>query len=197
MYELPTSVEIDGESFKIRENGDFRMVLHCFEALNDEELPAQERIIACLILFYEDFNKLEDVFQFENVEEAVKQMFSFIDCGQSASNSNSNNNVKLIDWEKDALLITSAVNNVAHKEIRAEKYLHWWTFVGYYMAIGDCALSNIVSIRNKIATGKKLEKYEKQFKQENPQYFNMDYRTAAQKEADEYVRNLWNGGQNG
>ncbi len=31
MYELPTSVDINGESYKIRKKGDFRTILHCFE----------------------------------------------------------------------------------------------------------------------------------------------------------------------
>lgn len=193
MYELPTSVELNGESFKIRENGDFRMILHLFEVFNADDLDGQERTIASLMLFYEDFNTVEDVLSFPYVEEAVEQMFYFIDCGQPETKTQ---NVKLIDWQADSVLITSAINNVAGKEIRAEKYLHWWTFIGYYMAIGECALSEVVSIRYKIAHGQKLEKHEKRFRQENPQYFTIDMRSREQKEADDYVQSLWNGGQN-
>ena len=119
-------------------------------------------------------------------------MFWFFDCGQNYEQTKSS--PSLIDWEKDSNLICSAVNNVAGKEIRDEGYIHWWTFMSYYMAIGDCALSNIVGIRYKLAKGEKLEKYEKKFIQDNPQYFNRDYRTADQKAADEYVKALWNGG---
>jgi hypothetical protein len=39
------------------------------------------------------------------------------------------------------------------------------------MAIGDGALATVVGIRDKIARGKKLEKYEQDFKRDNPQYF--------------------------
>lgn len=191
MYELPTSVDINGESYKIRENGDFRMILHCFEVLSAEDLTKKERIIACLMIFYEDLDEVEDVLRLPDMEEAVKQMFNFMNAGQEEQSRAS---VKLIDWEKDSLLVSSAINNVAGKEIRAEKFLHWWTFIGYYMAIGECALSQIVAIRYKIAHNEKLEKHEKKFRAENPQYFNIDYRTAEQKEAEEYIQHLWNGG---
>lgn len=192
MYELPTSVELNGESFEIRDKGDFRMILHLFELLNTDDLDNRERIIASLILFYKDFKTVDDVYRFPYIKEAVEKMFDFIDCGQSVEQKSSG--VKLVDWDKDSTLICSAVNNVAGKEIRAEKYLHWWTFIGYYMAIGDCALSQIIGIRYKIAHAQKLEKHEKKFKQENPQYFMIDMRNREQRDADEYVQSLWNGG---
>lgn len=191
MYELPTSIDINGEPFRIRDKGDFRMVLHCFQVLNAEDLTEQEKVIAALMIFYEEFEEVDDVLTFDHIEEAAQQMFSFMRCGQEEPGRSSPN---LIDWEKDSVMITSAINNVAGKEIRAEKYLHWWTFFGYYMAIGDCALSQIVAIRYKIAHNEKLEKHEKKFRMENPQYFNIDMRTAEQKWADDYVQALWNGG---
>ena len=99
----------------------------------------------------------------------------------------------MIDWSHDSNLIASAINNVANQEIRSLPYLHWWTFLGYYTAIGECLLSTVVSIRYKKARGEKLEKYEKKFMQDNPQYFNIDLRTAEQKAADEYIMQLWGG----
>ena len=191
MYELPRSVDINGELFRIRDDGDFRMVLHCFEILNADDLTEKERIIACLMVFYKDFEDVDDVMAFGDIEEAVRQMFWFINCNQEEQKSS---DIRLIDWDVDAMLISSAINNVAGKEIRAEKYLHWWTFIGYYMAIGECALSQIVSIRYKIAHDEKLEKHEKKFRNENPQYFNIDMRSALQKDADDYIGALWNGG---
>lgn len=196
MYDLPTSVTVNGESFKIRAKGDFRMVLQCFNILNAEDLNENEKCIACLMVFYEKYNVVEDVLKISKVEfeSAVREMFAFMNIGQEESEK-SRSAVKLIDWEKDSLLIASAINNVAGKEVRAAKYVHWWTFIGYYMAIGDCALSQIVAIRHKIAHGEKLEKYEKKFRSENPQFFNIDYRTAEQKQAEDYIRSMWNGGE--
>jgi hypothetical protein len=193
-YRLPISVEANGASFGIREKGDFRMVLDCFKALNDEELQHQEKIITSLMIFYEDFNSIEDVSACDCLEELVEFMMNFFNGGEESTGKTESH--KLIDWDKDESLICSAINKVANKEIRSEEYIHWWTFLSYYMAIGECSLSFIVGIRSKIAKGKKLEKHEKEFKQENPQYFNRDMRSSAQKEADDYIKQLW-GNNNG
>lgn len=191
MYTLQTSVEIDGASFGIRNKGDFRMVLDCFKALNDEELSPQERVYASLIIFYEDFNSIEDLLEYEDIlNDLQKEMYLFFDNAREDIQSNTSGH-NLVDWDKDSSLICSAINNVANQEIRSLEYLHWWTFLGYYMAIGECLFSYILDIRYKMANGEKLEKYEKKFRDKNPHYFNIDMRTSDQKQADEYVRQLW------
>lgn len=190
MFEIPTSYEIGGIKYKIRNDGDYRTILDCFAALGDEELTKEERLFASLIIFYEDLSSLEDINKFgDNVEDAVKKMYSFFACG---SESASNNPRKLIDWERDEQMICSAVNKVAGTEIRLVPYLHWWTFLGYYSSVGEGLLSTVVNIRNKMLSNKKLEKQEKEFKRENPQYFVWNSKSVEQKEADEYVRQIWN-----
>ena len=191
MFELPTSIKIDDEELLIRNNGDFRMVLDCFSALNDEELENDKRVITSLIIFYEGINSIEDVFNLPNIEQAVEEMFNFFNCGKKETGYNTK--VKLIDWEKDEMLIASAVNNVANKEVRQEPYLHWWTFMGYYLAVGESVLSTVVSIRNKITKGKKLEKWEQEFKRDNPNYFIWDKKTEEDREAEEWGMSMWNG----
>ena len=191
MYDLATSITVSGKKYHITNDGDFRVILDCFEALNDEELSKEEKVIACLIIFYEDFD-IDTICNLgQDLETAVREMYKFFNCGEEESVGMTTPH-QLIDWNKDSQLIMSAVNNVAGKEIRAEKYVHWWTFIGYYMAIGDCPLANIVSIRNKIVSGKKLEKYEREFKQHNPQYFIWDAKTVEEKEADKLAREIWN-----
>lgn len=196
MYSLPTKIKIGDNDFKIRENGDFRMILDCFSALQDSELTKDERVISSLIIFYEDLNCYEDIVEAfyteELLTEAIEKMFRFFECNQN--NVGMRQNYKLIDWDADSQLICSAINNVAKYEIRSVEYCHWWTFMGYYISIGESVLSTVVSIRHKSATHKKLEKYEKEFRNENPQYFSFDYRTAEQKEADEQIRAMFNGG---
>lgn len=194
MYSLQTSVQIGQALFKITQNGDFRMVLDCFKVLNDRDLSPIEQVYACLMIFYEDINSLEDIGQYMNIIEQLQvEMLKFFNGGEEEDTTKSAN-YKLIDWEKDSNLICSAVNNVAKTEVRALEYLHWWTFLGYYMAIGECSFSTIVGIRSKIAKGKKLEDYEKRFKAENPEYFNIDMRSIEQQEADDYFREMWGEG---
>lgn len=69
--------------------------------------------------------------------------------------------------------------------------MHWWTFLAYYGAIGKSTLSTVINLRSKLITGKKLEKYEKEFIAQNPQYFDWDSSTVEQKELDELSDSLW------
>lgn len=193
MFEIPVSLRAGEAQLNIRNRGDFRMVLDCFTALNDVELEKEERVYSALIIFYEDFNKLEDLMHFPWLNEAVKKMYWFFNCGDD-SGVGANKHRKLIDWDGDSQLIASAVNKVANMEIRSTEYLHWWTFMGYYLAIGESPLATIVGIRSKIMEGKKLEKYEKKFRSDNPQYFIWDNKSIEDKEAEEAVMSLWNSG---
>ena len=169
------------------------MVLSCFAALNDVELTKEERVYAALIIFYEDFNSLEDLMHYPHLNKAVEKMYWFFNCGDDKG-VGANKHHKLIDWEGDSQLIASAINRVANTEIRLASYIHWWTFMGYYLAIGESPLATIVGIRSKIMEGKKLEKHEKKFKNDNPQYFLWDNKSIEDKEAEEAIMTLWNNG---
>lgn len=193
MYELLTTISIDSGTYQIRNNGDYRMVLDCFNAINDVELTEEERIVSSLIIFYEDLEEVEDVLGLDEevFTSLVKQMFNFFNCGREDSVA-AKVNFKVIDWDKDSQLISAGINKVANTEIRSVDYCHWWTFMGYFCSIGESALSTVVGIRNKIAKGKKLEKYEQEYKNENPQYFIWDSRLLKQKEDDALLNELWN-----
>jgi hypothetical protein len=196
MFELPTSVFIDGTEYPIRNKGDFRMVLDCFVALDDSELDSDYRVLTSLLIFYDGMQNEEDVWRIfgkEHIEEAIKKMFEFFNCNQPNA-AGAVTKHKLVNWETDAQLIAGAVNKVANKEVRAESYLHWWTFMGYYLNIGDSAFSTIVGIRNKVKTGKKLEKHEQEFKRDNPQYFVWDSQTTEDIQMNDYLRELWENG---
>ena len=191
MYEIPTSVEINGREFRIRNNGDFRVILDCFIALDDVDLTANERLLSALIIFYEDFNSIEDVYMLEDATEFVSQMYTFFNCGKKDATGTQTNH-KLVDWQKDEQLICSAINAITKEEVRSIGYMHWWTFMGYYSAIGDCTFSTIVRIRDKSVRGKRLEKYEREFKRDNPQYFIWNDKTIEEKEAEKLIKEIWN-----
>ena len=65
------------------------------------------------------------------------------------------------------------------------------------MAIGESPLSMVVGIRSKQSKGEKLEKYEKRFVQDNPQYFNWDRRCVEDIELEKEIMDMWNSGQEG
>ena len=191
MYGIPTTIVIDDKEFPIRCKGDYRMVLDCFSCLNDFDLTEQERVYGALIIFYEDFNSFEDFIGLgkDLLEELVKKMYNFMECEENPMHSMP---FKTIDWDKDSQMVCSAINKVAHTEVRSIEYMHWWTFIGYFSEVGESVLSTVVGIRTKIKKGKKLEKYEKEFKANNPHYFSWDSRTAKQKQDDEDILSIWN-----
>ena len=71
----------------------------------DEEL----RTITALIIFYEDFNSISDISAVpqETLEKLCIKMSEFINCGVT---EHPKTNHILIDWDKDAQLICTAVN---------------------------------------------------------------------------------------
>ena len=195
MYELPTYVEVNGVQFNIRLKGDYRMVLDCFKALNDAEISEDERVLASLLIFYNEFDELEDLPRDQETMQAlIIGMFNFMNCGEEET-LGAQSDYTIIDWDKDERMVASAVNKVAGQEIRAVKYMHWWTFMGYFMAVGESVLATVIGIRSKIAKGEKLEKWEQKFKKDNPSYFiwrNIDLRVAQQKAL---LDEVWNRGE--
>jgi hypothetical protein len=160
-WELPCSVTVGGRAYAVC--SDYRDVLEVIAGLNDAGIPEQMRYRVALELFYEDgYSSIAP----EERLEAAEQMMWFINCGETETDTTPR--PKLIDWEQDQLLIVADINKTAGMEIRALPYLHWWTFLSYFSAIGEGRLSAVVAIREKLRTGKKLDELERKFYRENP-----------------------------
>ena len=190
MYELPKTVEVSGKSYKIRNGADYRTIIGVIDVCEDPELTQEEKTVSAFIIFYDGINDYEDIIDIfgDDAKEAMQAMMKFISYNYDDELASSAK-VKLIDWVQDESLIVSGINGVAKTEIRELKYLHWWTFLSYYMAIGDGPLATVVSIRNKLAKGKKLEKYEQEFRRENPAYFRWKNEEI---EGRNLIESIWN-----
>ena len=158
MYDLPTSLTVGGVEYKIR--SDFRAVIDVLIAMNDPELNDQGRSTVILKIMYPDWREIPAEFR----QEAVQKASEFIDCGQK---SDGRKHTRMIDWEQDAPLIIPAVNSVSHMEVRAIPDLHWWTFFGWFMEIGESVFSNVLRIRGQKSRGKKLDKAEQEWYRQN------------------------------
>lgn len=185
MWDLPTSVEIDGVPYKIRNDCDFRVVLDCIIALNDNELTEQEKIYCALFIFYEEFEEMQNQ---SNIEIAIKEMFKIINYGEEQEQEQEKK-PKLMDWEHDFNLLVAPINRVLGYEIRSVNYLHWYTFLSGYYEIGECTFSNVVSIRSKKAKGKKLEKWEQEFYRENKKMVDLPQNLT--EEEQEWLDSDW------
>lgn len=157
-WRLPTSVFVQGKEFIIR--SDFRAVLDALAALNDPELNTQERVTATLMILYPDWQRLPDA------NAAFEAAMEFVNCGHPVE-SGARPRPALIDWEQDVGLIAPAVDKVLGTSCRRCQYLHWWEFIGAFQNIGAGLFRDVVSIRYKRATGKKLDKAEQEFAKEN------------------------------
>lgn len=86
-----------------------------------------------------------------------------------------------------------AVNKAAGLEVRAVPYLHWWTFMGYFESIdAESLFGTVLSIRQKKARGKKLEKYEREFMQNNKALMALDVEEAKPRTAEEKLLDMFN-----
>ena len=188
VWNFPTSLNIGGVEYEIRT--DYRVILDLLMALNDPELSdsdnkmsayMQSRVI--LEIMFPDWDNIPK----EYIQEALDKVAEFIDMGIGDDSKKP----KTMDWEQDAPIIIPAINKVLNKEIRAEKYMHWWTFLGAYMEIGEGLFSNIIHIRQKKAKGKKLEKWEQDFYKENKSLIDFQHKEKRSNEEKEMLRDYF------
>lgn len=191
MYQILKEIKIGEQSYPIRAEGDYRMVLDCFSILNDVELTKEERIIGSLLIFYEI--DIDNLLNDNNIQQLAIKMFEFFNCAQVDTTTRVY--PKLMDWDADSQLICAAVNKVAGVEVRSVEYMHWWTFMGYYVSIGESLYATILQIRDKMLKGKTLERHEKEFRAQNPQYFVWNSKTPDQAEMDDLLKSVWNSGK--
>ncbi len=157
-YLLPETISVVGVDYPIRT--DFRAILDILCAMNDPELTNQGKAEVTIRILFPEWKKIPA----ERMQETLEKAIAFIDCGNE---DDGKPHPKLIDWEQDAHILVPAINSVAHTEIRALKYLHWWTFMGYYMDIRESLFSEVLNIRLKKAKHKKLDKAEQEFYKNN------------------------------
>lgn len=155
---LPTSAEIDGATYEIR--SDYRAALDILTVMADPDLTDRERGALAMEILYVDFEAMPRSAH-EGAAEFLKWFVAGGDTGARPPRR------KLADWRQDFPLIVGPVNRVLGFEVRSVEYLHWWTFLGAYMEIGDCLFAQVVSIRKKLRKGRRLEKYEREFYSEN------------------------------
>lgn len=191
-WEFPTSLNIGGVDYEIRT--DYRAVLDLLTALNDEELtdadPQIEAYMKSRVILEIMFPQCDDI-PAEHIQEALDKVAEFIDMGITEDSKKP----KTMDWEQDAPILIPAINKVLNTEIRAQKYIHWWTFLGAYMEIGESLFSNILHIRQKKAKGKKLEKWEQEFYKENKSLIDFKQKNQRSEEEKELLRDYFGYGK--
>ena len=192
--QLPQELTVNGKVYAIR--SDYRDILRIILAYNDEDLTNDEKVYVCLHQFYKDIFDIPH----EDYPEAYKQAMAFISAG---AEDDGKQKPKTINWEKDEQLMFAAVNQAARTEVRAIPYLHWWTFLGFFQSIDrDSTWGAVLTIRQKRAKHKKLDKAEEEFYKANLDICELSKERKNAKSAESELAKIYQdllkgGGSNG
>ncbi len=154
LWELPQTAKIGERVYTL--HTDYRDILEIFSYLDNEDLPEAVRWQIALGLFFEEEIPPEDM------PRAAEYFSWFVACGQNRGKGE-----RLMCWQQDAPMIVAEINKAVGQEIRVLPYLHWWTFLGWFHAIGEGQFSAVVALRHKLNRGQALEPWEKTFYREN------------------------------
>lgn len=158
---LPRTLRVNDVELEI--NADYRNCLTILQAFADPELNENEKYYVLLKRLYIHFEDMEE----SDYREAVDKAIWFLNCGDTIQGKEGNK--PTYDWEKDEQVIFSAVNKVAGHDVRSDSWMHFWTFMGYFMEIGESTFATMVRIRSKRNKNQKLEKWEQEYYNSNRQ----------------------------
>ncbi len=184
-YDLPTSLTIGEVGFPIRSG--WRAAVDILMACADPELDDDMKVSVMLQILFPGWKDIPE----EHLQEAVDKACAFLDCGQK---DDGKPRPKMIDWEQDAAIIIPEINKVSGREVRVDPNIHWWTFFGWFMGIGEGVLSNVLSIRQKLRKGEKLDKWEQEYYMENRAMCDLEQpHTAEENEMLQFIMNWLEG----
>lgn len=178
---LPQSVEIRGKEYAIR--SDFWAVKDICIALSDPELDNQSRAYVALKIFYPDLEEIPK----DSYQEAIEKCMWFINGGEDPESEEKR--PRLYDLGQDLPLIIAAINSNSPCDIRTLEHYHHWTYLSdFFEKVKDSTFAQVVSIRDKQARHKKLEKYEKEWYRRNKKLVDFKRKYT---EADENLLKQW------
>ena len=170
-FSLPTSVTLSSAEYPVRT--DFRVILEIFVMLDDPDLTDADKTEALLRMFYVD--------RPSDTAEAIRAFTAFVD--PRSARKGENPSTRLIDWQQDFDLMAAPINHILSTECRALPYLHWRTFLSAYLEIPpESVFARVLRIREKLRTGKKLDKAERIWYKRNIDLVAMCSRLSAREE---------------
>lgn len=119
----------------------------------DPALDQSERWYVAMRLFYPEFAALPQPLW----PDATQFLTEFLAAGRREQ---PRPGPALMDWQQDAPLIAAGISKAAGQDVRTLPYLHWWSFLAWFDAIGEGSFATVVAIRDKLRRGKRLENWE-------------------------------------
>ena len=177
MFNLSDTVPVSGAEYSVRT--DFRVILEIFVMLDDPDLSDADKTEALLRMFYSERPSDPDT--------ALQAFTDFVDPRHGSQSKKSSG--RLIDWQQDFDLMVAPINHILGFECRAAEYLHWRTFLSAYLEIPpESVFARVLRIREKLRTGKKLEKNERSWYNKNRDLVHMKPKFSR---AEEEIINGW------
>ena len=177
MFSLPDTVSINECEYRVRT--DFRVILEIFVMLDDPDLTDADKTEALLRMFYME--------RPSDVEGAIRAFSEFVDPRGSRKSKKPSSH--LIEWQQDFDLMVAPINHILGAECRALPELHWHTFLAAYLEIPpESVFARVLRIREKLRTGRKLEKYERQWYNKNRDLVNLKPRYSSREQE---ILNAW------
>ena len=156
MFHLSDTVLVSGTEYSVRT--DFRVILEIFVMLDDPDLTDADKTEALLRMFYSE--------RPPDTETTLRAFTDFVDPRHGSQGKKSSG--RLIDWSQDFDLMVAPINHILGFECRAADSLHWRTFLSAYLEIPpESVFARVLRIREKLRTGKKLEKNERSWYNKN------------------------------
>lgn len=178
-WNLPITVEICGEEYKIRNDCDYRVILDVNSALCDDKETPEYNMHCAMYIFFENPELLPDPLTAQTAEEVaiiqecMDKITLILNCGEEQKKGEQNK-PKIMDWEHDFKNMVAPINRVLGYSVRSEKnHTHWYDFISAYGEIGECYWSQVMNIRQKRAKGKALDTQEQAFYREHKDDINL------------------------
>lgn len=181
LWELPTCLCVGGENLEIET--DYRKILKILKVFSDPEYDIDEQWEICIGVLFKDYD-VDNPPSGYILAEMQKQAMEFIDAGIKVDEKK---RPRVMDWWQDAPILAAPISKALGRDVRSPEPLHWWTFLGAYMGIGESLFSEILNIRIKKYKGQKLEKHEQEFYKENKSLIDLQINRVerSQEEKDE------------
>lgn len=154
---LPTQAVIEDRVYEI--HTDYRDILELLRWLDGTAAPdldRGERWYVAMRLFYPDFPAMPR----QDWPAATRFLTEFLSAGRPEP---ARPGPRLMDWQQDAPLIAAGISRATGQDVRALPYLHWWSFLSWFDAIGEGTFATVVALRDKLRRGKKLEPWERDY----------------------------------
>lgn len=127
---LPTTVNIEGEDYKI--NSDFRTSILFELLMQDNSISEEDKIIQALELYYPILPK--------DLNKAIEGILWFYRCGKDeveTKNKGTGKSTNVYSYDYDDDYIYSAFLDQYGVDLQDVNYLHWWKFKAMFKALKE------------------------------------------------------------